>query len=164
MFRAHRSVVSPLTITVAAILALASPARAADLVVTNATDVENGDTTNPDALVRNPGPDGISLREAIQACNNATGPHSITFAPALSGQTIVLAPSRALFVMQDGTSVTGITDSNGAPTLTLDGHNATNDDAFFFVQASNVNVAAFIFTGQTVDALSVRAGKTFGLS
>ncbi len=61
------------------------------LVVSNNNDLVNGDTSSPCALIANPGPDGISLREALLAANNATGSGTITitFASALAGQTIV---------------------------------------------------------------------------
>src|SRR5439155_27196742 len=45
--------------------ATARPLGAANLVVTSDADVVNGDTSGPAALLANPGPDGISLREAL---------------------------------------------------------------------------------------------------
>src|SRR5271154_1859077 len=42
------------------------------LVITNNNDVVNGDTSSPCALIANNGGDGISLREALLAANNAT--------------------------------------------------------------------------------------------
>lgn len=68
-----------------------APARAADLTVTTTADVVNGDVSSPAALVASPGPDGISLREAIMAANAAPGPHTITLSAGLAGQTIALA-------------------------------------------------------------------------
>jgi len=68
----------------------ALPASATTLVVATTNDTVNGDTSSPIALIANPGPDGISLREALLAANNAVGPHIITFAGQLAGQTIAL--------------------------------------------------------------------------
>jgi hypothetical protein len=62
------------------------------LVVSTNDDVVNGDTSSPCALIANPGPDGISLREALLAANNATGSGvvTITFAGTLAGTTIAV--------------------------------------------------------------------------
>jgi hypothetical protein len=43
------------------------------------------------ALVANPGPDGISLQEAVMATNSDPGTWNIQFAPALKGSTIRFA-------------------------------------------------------------------------
>lgn len=67
----------------------AAPA-ANEIVVTTASDASNGDVTTVASLTANPGPDGISLREAIEATNNDPGSHTIRFAPALKAQTIAL--------------------------------------------------------------------------
>ena len=62
----------------------------AGVVVGNNLDVVNGDTTTIALLIANDGGDGISLREAMLAANATAGADVITFAPALSGQTITL--------------------------------------------------------------------------
>ncbi len=64
--------------------------RGTVITVTNATVVVNGDTSSVKALVANPGPDGISIQEAIVATNNNPGTWNIQFAPALKGATIVV--------------------------------------------------------------------------
>src|ERR1700719_236386 len=63
--------------------------RGTVIMVTNATVAVNGDTSSVKALVANPGPDGISLQEAIMATNNDRGTWVIQFAVALKGSTIV---------------------------------------------------------------------------
>ena len=60
------------------------------LTVSNTSDVINGNVSSPAALIASPGPDGISFREAVLACNNATGPNRIEFADSLTGATIRL--------------------------------------------------------------------------
>ena len=62
----------------------------AGVVVGNNLDVVNGDTTTIANLIANAGGDGISLREAMLAANATAGADVITFAAALSGQTITL--------------------------------------------------------------------------
>jgi hypothetical protein len=64
--------------------------RGTVITVTNATVVVSGDTSSVKALVANPGPDGISIQEAIMATNNDPGTWVIQFAPALKGSTIVV--------------------------------------------------------------------------
>jgi hypothetical protein len=88
--------------------------------------VLNGDVASPEALIVNPGPDGISLREAMTAVNNAPGPHLITFDASLAGQTIVLTHAQGGFgVSRDGIAIVGIVDANGKPTITLDAGSIT---------------------------------------
>ena len=62
----------------------------AGVTVGNNFDVVNGNTASIAALIATPGGDGISLREAIQAANATGGADDISFAPGLSGQTILL--------------------------------------------------------------------------
>lgn len=59
--------------------------------VTNNSDVVNGDVSSVEALVANPGEDGILLREAIEATNATTGPDEIGFELGHEGpETVVL--------------------------------------------------------------------------
>lgn len=51
-------------------------------------DLINGNVSSVSALLSNPGPDGIALREVIQATNNSPGVYTINFSPVLSGSTI----------------------------------------------------------------------------
>ncbi len=53
------------------------------LLVTNNSDLVNRDTSSPDTLVANPGPDGISLREDMLAAAGATTSLAISFTPSL---------------------------------------------------------------------------------
>ena len=50
-----------------------------DVVVSNNTDLVNGDTSSVFALIRSDGGDGISLREAVIASNNTIGSGAISF-------------------------------------------------------------------------------------
>lgn len=73
-----------------AVPSAAAPA-AADIVVTTISDGTNGDVATVAGLIATPGPDGVSLREAILATNNDPGSYTIGFALALRGTTITLA-------------------------------------------------------------------------
>jgi hypothetical protein len=107
------------TVSLFAVFALtALTLHAAVLIVTNTTDVVNGDTTSPTALAANPGPDGISLREAILACDNVPGPNWILFAPSMAGQTIAL--TSGINIVQDGLTLSGPVGTDGSPAVTID--------------------------------------------
>jgi hypothetical protein len=62
------------------------------IVVTTASDADNGDVSSVAALLANPGPDGVSLREAIIATNSDPGRYTISFATAFVIQLNVALP------------------------------------------------------------------------
>lgn len=68
----------------------AMPCLASDVVVTTTADVVNGNTGSPALLAGNPGPDGVSLREAVFATAAVPGPHRILFASAIASTPIAL--------------------------------------------------------------------------
>lgn len=148
---------SALGYAIACIVVLASlPAAASELTVTNGLDVINGDVSGPAALLAQPGPDGISIREAIQALNKQPGPHTIRFAVELSGQTIAL--NSPLSLTRDGLTLTGLTDAGGQPAITLDGRGITTpNQALVFISASDVGITHFNFTGVAQRGLYITA-------
>ena len=108
--------------------------RGTVITVTNATGVVNGDTSSVAALLANPGPDGISLVEAITATNNDPGTWNIQFAPALKGSTI----SGGMPYLSGGNvTINGDIDGDGQPDITvtstifvISGGNTVNGLAF----------------------------------
>jgi hypothetical protein len=129
------------------------------LVVATNDDAVNGDTSSPCALIANPGPDGISLREALLAANNATGSGTITvtFASALAGQTI--APSSAngccYIVSRDSVAVIGLIGPDGQPAVTVD---ATNMFILFSVTASNFTLQSLRIIGMGAASPGAKTG------
>ena len=96
--------------------------RGTVITVTNATVAVNGDTSSVAALVANPGPDGISIQEAIMATNNDPGTWNIQFAPALKGSVIVVdsAPGGTLSGLSGGNvTINGDINGDGQPDITL---------------------------------------------
>jgi len=99
--------------------------RGTVITVANATMAINGDTSSVAALVANPGPDGISLQEAVMATNNDPGVWNIRFAPALKGSTIVLdsgpqpGPMGLSFLAGGNVTINGDIDGDGRPDITL---------------------------------------------
>jgi len=109
-----------LGIALLAAAAVAGAARGDDLIVTTANDVVNGDVSSPAALGAAPGPDGISLREALTAADGAAGPTAITIDPSLSGRTIALT-SDLPPVTREGISILGPVDASGRALVTVSG-------------------------------------------
>ena len=119
--------------------------RGTVITVTNATVVENGDTSSVANLIANPGPDGISLQEALTATNNDPGTWNIQFAPALKGSTIVVdaPPSQGLQFLSGGNvTINGDIDGDGQPDITL---TSTAGDATIYV----------ISEGNTLNGLAI---------
>lgn len=127
-----------------ALLSVELPARATVLTVSTTADAVNGDTSSPDALIANPGPDGISLREAMTAANNAPGPHVITFAQTLAGSTLALA-SPLPPISRDQVTLTGLTTGDGQPNITIDASHATGMGPTIWVGASSFTMTGMRF-------------------
>lgn len=91
------------------------------IVVTSSSDALNGDTSNSSALQASPGPDGISLREAIQATNNDPGSYAIRFTPDLAGHTIDVSTNNGgpLTLTGGNVSMDGDITGDGRPDITL---------------------------------------------
>ena len=77
-----------LAVVLALMPASAAQAQATLITVTTTSDESNGTVSSAAALLANPGPDGVSLREALQVTNNDPGQYTIRFAPSLAGATI----------------------------------------------------------------------------
>jgi hypothetical protein len=93
------------------------------VTVTNSSDVVNGDISNIPALISNPGIDGISFREALDAANGTSGPKSIVFDLSLVGATITFAADGDLLALASGElTINGDINQDGEPDITLDGH------------------------------------------
>jgi uncharacterized protein (TIGR03437 family) len=109
------------------------------ITVTNASVAMNGDTSSVAALNANPGPDGISIAEAIQATNNDPGTWNIQFAPALKGSSIVVDSGFAKglpFLTGGNVTINGDIDGDGQPDITLTSISGT-DTGFFVLSGGN---------------------------
>ena len=114
--------------------------RGTVITVTNASMAIIGDTSSVKALAANPGPDGISLQEAIIATNNDPGTWNIQFAPALKGSAIVVdtGPNIPGLSPLSGGNVTinGDIDGDGLPDITLTSQSGTGT-GFFVLSGGN---------------------------
>lgn len=131
------------------VLAPVSAARAVAVsrsvvVVTNTSDVVNGDVSSIASLNARPGRDGISLREALEAADHTRGNATVyvTFSAPLNGKTIAprseLPPISRNHVVLEGVA------PNGAPgRVTIDGSrepSSTRPSHLLLVQTSDVTV------------------------
>ena len=112
------------------------------ITVSNSTVVVNGDTSSVVNLMANPGPDGISLQEAIAATNNDPGTWNIQFAPALKGSTIVvdIPPSQGLQPLTGGgVTINGDIDGDGQPDITLTSQSGTGLIIYIISGGNTIN-------------------------
>ncbi len=85
-------------------------------------DIINGNVSSVSALLSDPGPDGIALREAIEATNNNPGEYTINFSPGLSGTTIQIGdPSYGDLppLTGGGVIINGDIDGNSTPDISI---------------------------------------------
>lgn len=94
-----------------------------EIIVTTNSDATNGDTSSASALAADPGPDGISLREAIAATNSDPGSYVIGFDSVLADTTIVLTNDLPALV-GGGVTIDGDIDGDDGPDVTLGGQDA----------------------------------------
>ena len=90
-------------------------------------------------------PGNLSLREALALSGQHPGPETITFAPALIGETITLTEGE--LVIDSDVDIQG----PGAANLTID---AGSEDRVFYVNGDAVQVA--------LDGVTLIAGESFG--
>jgi hypothetical protein len=91
-------------------------APAATVTVTTTADASNGSTASIPDLIATPGPDGISLREAIVAANNTPGADAIAFAIPAATDAGCNAIALVCTIRPDGSALPTATES-----ITIDG-------------------------------------------
>ena len=126
------------------------------LVVTNNSDAVNGDTSSPDALIANPGADGVSLREAMLAAQGATESLAISFDPSLKGAVISLGDGLPP-VRKGRLSLNGDFNHDGRPDVTLDGGPGKVRDCLL-VLASDVRIAGLTIRNIEWTGITICAG------
>ena len=120
------------------LLMLALPGSATTLLtVTTSSDAVNGDTSDADALRRDPGPDGISLREAVSV---ATQGLVVEFDGALADTTIFLGgPLPA--ITHPGVTIRGFARGDGEPAITISGAQQNETRGAFAVSAGDFHLS-----------------------
>lgn len=92
--------------------------RSVEVVVTSSSDVINGNVESVAGLRRQPGRDGISLREAIQATNFDPGIYAVRFDSALAG-TVIILEEHLPALTGGGVHLDGDIDGDGRPDVTI---------------------------------------------
>ncbi|MGZ4371764.1 MAG: InlB B-repeat-containing protein [Gaiellaceae bacterium] len=120
------------------------------VVVTTKADVANGDVSSVAALNANPGSDGISLREALEATDATGGSATVylMFSAALNGATIEVL-SELPPINRDHVVLEGVAPDGSSARVTLDGLDAPSSSLgnLLYVEASDVTVRRLRFTG-----------------
>jgi hypothetical protein len=124
------------------------------LTVSNAGEELNGDLSSPAALIANPGPDGISMREAIIAAEASAEFDVIRFAPALSGAQVSTLAGVPAFE-RGNLLIDGDINADGRPDITLDGTGSARDTGFLVYGGSNVLIRGFTVRNFTKHAVSI---------
>jgi subtilisin-like proprotein convertase family protein len=98
------------------------PAVGTLVMVANSSDLVTGDTSSVPKLMEDPGVDGISLREAIEATNNDPGTFTVRFESGLKDATIAVGSSdRDDFpaLTGGGVFIDGDINGDGTPDITI---------------------------------------------
>jgi hypothetical protein len=131
------------------------------LTVTNASETINGDVSSPTALLANPGPDGISLSEAVTAAEATSEYDVIQFDPSMKGAVIdshVGLPT----ISHGNMLIDGDVDNDAVPDITLDGTNSARDSAFPIFGGSRVAIKGFVIRNFSKDGVSISPDKAGG--
>ena len=131
------------------------------LTVSNAGEDLNGDLSSPAALIANPGPDGISLREAMIAAEASAEFDVIRFAPALSGALVSTLAATPAFE-RGNVFIDGDINADGSPDITLDGTGSARDTGFVIYGGSNVMIRGFTVRNFAKNAVSISPDPAHG--
>jgi hypothetical protein len=131
--------------------------RGLRILVTSNSDQVNGDTSHLDALIENPGADGISLREALLVTNNSPAEYTIQFDPSLKGTAIRVGSrdGRELPPLEGGwVIINGDIDGDLEPDINLEngiGDLSEVNAAFGLrIHSSHNTLSGLAFSGFTV--------------
>jgi hypothetical protein len=131
-----------------------APMAGETLTVSTTSEAVNGDISSPAALIKNPGPDGISLVEAMAAAEATTGYDTIQFDPSLSGAVITITGGLPP-IFQGNLTIDGDIDDVRHPDITIDGASAASDAGFFLYGASRVVIKGLVVRGFRQHGISV---------
>jgi len=151
----------PVCLILLASFLLVSSVQATTLIVVNNTDLVNGNTSSPEALINDPGPDGISLYEAMMAANACPGPHTILFDSSLRGSTIKSTKGFPI-LYRDQITINADINNDGAPDITINGAESISDTCFW-VCASDISISGFTIVDFTHACIQVVASSKEGI-
>lgn len=128
-----------------------------EILVTTTSDASNGDVSSVSGLIADPGDDGISLREAIEATNNDPGTYSVGFAEVLVGATITLGTDLPPLA-GGGVTIEGDVDGDDDPDVTL-----RKDDLQFLRSCPGSGVGCGLHIASSGNRLRALALEDFGV-
>jgi len=124
--------------------------RGTTITVTTNADIINGNVSNVAGLLANPGPDGIALREAIEATNNDPGEYTIRFAAQLDGTKIYTGGTNNQDLpplLGGSVIINGDIDGDLLPDITLANASTFEYPFGFKIQSSNNTLHALQMEG-----------------
>lgn len=124
------------------------------VTVTTTSDIINGNTVNVQSLLASPGPDGVSLREALTATNKDHGAFTIRFAPSLTGATIRITGGFLPTLLAGSLIINGDIDGDQKPDITVEGPGLHSKTAFEIASSENTLHAIMIENFRTGVALA----------
>jgi hypothetical protein len=137
-------------------------AQASTLIVTTTSEAVNGDTSSPITLKAAPGPDGISLPEAMQAVNQVEGPHHIGFDATLNGASIVLNGGLPSISVR-GLTIDGDIDADGDPDIIINGSGSSSDTGFQ-IRTSEITIIGIDFQGYQRHGIHISTDSGSGIT
>ena len=120
------------------------------ITVTTNADIINGNVSSAAGLLANPGPDGIALREAIEATNNDPGEYTIQFTAQLDGTTIYTGGTNNQDLpplLGGSVIINGDIDGDLTPDVTIANASAFQYPFGFKIQSSNNTLHALQMEG-----------------
>lgn len=139
------------------------------ITVTTVSDEVNGDVVDTRytsdsqstfaRLSARPGPDGISLREAIEVTNQDPGRYTIVFAPELAGRTI--SATSLPHLRSGGVTIKGDVDGDGEPDITIKAASPADRLSALHVSSGDNTLASLALIGwETGISLQARDTNT----
>lgn len=113
------------------------------ITVSNSSEDINGDISDPAALIADPGPDGISLPEAMLAADASSAYDIINFAPSLNGSVINIYGSLPV-ISHGNMMIDGDIDNDGIADITIDGSTTTGFNGLQLYGASHVIIKGLV--------------------
>ena len=120
----------------------------AEVNVTTTDDLVDGNVTSISALIANPGPTGISLREAMLAANATPNPaedvDNIFFNLPGPGPVYTITPTSPLPTITDAVTIDATAEDLLTPTVELNGSQAGANANGFTITTSYPFIATFV--------------------
>ena len=126
------------------------------ITVTTNADIINGNVSSVAGLLANPGPDGIALREAIEATNNDPGEYTIRFAAQLDGAKIYTGGTNNQDLpplLGGSVIINGDIDGDLTPDVTIANASTFQFPFGFKIQSSNNTLHALQMEGYFIGVL-----------